>query len=150
MPIWVQWISFALAVIGSISGIWALVLNQQRTTITKRKEKERLESKKKAKLSVERTKEMGSKRMQDKFILRNIGEAEARNVKVEFYNYDRRGDGSKKQINILLDEIPSTINAGHTVKTLMMIAGNTAPPYEIVITWDDDFKNGNVIETTLN
>jgi hypothetical protein len=150
LPTWIQWVSFALSVVGSISGIYALILNHQRTTITKRKEKERLEAKKKAKFSIERTKEMGSKRMQDKFILRNIGEAEARNVKVEFYNYDRMGDGSKRQVNLLMDEIPSTINAGHTIKALMIIAGNTAPPWEVVISWDDDFKEGNVIEITLN
>ncbi len=145
-----QWVSFALSLVGSISGIYALFLNHQRTTITKRKEKERLEAKKKAKFSIERTKEIGSKRMQDKFVLSNIGEAEARNVKVIFYNYDRHGDGSRRQIKILMDTIPSTINSGHTVKALMMIAGNTAPPWDIVITWDDDFQSEHKIETTLN
>ncbi|MCQ6277318.1 hypothetical protein JMM81_20810 [Bacillus sp. V3B] len=150
MPTWVQWISFGLAIVGSMTGIWALVLNHQRTTIAKRKEKERLESKKKAKFSVDRIKEMGSKSMQDKFILQNVGEAEARNVQVEFYNYDRKGDGSKRKVNLLMDNVPSKINAGQTVKTLMMIAGSTAPPFEIVITWDDDFQDGNQFETTLN
>ncbi|MEK4406673.1 hypothetical protein MKZ26_20115 [Sporosarcina sp. FSL K6-6792] len=150
MPTWIQWVSFGLAIVGSITGIWALVLNHQRTTILRRKEKERLESKKKAKFQVDRTKEMGSKRMQDKFIIRNIGEAEARNVIIEFYNYDRFGDGSKIKSNVLSDKIPSTILAGHTIKSLMIIAGNSSPPWEIVISWDDDFKEGNVIETTLN
>ncbi|MEG8975385.1 hypothetical protein U8Y98_01565 [Priestia megaterium] len=150
MPTWVQWISFVLSVVGSASGIYALILNHQRTTITKRKEKERLDSKKKAKFSIDRTKEMGSKRMQDKFVLSNTGEAEARNVKVEFYNYDRRGDGSKKQVNALMDAIPTTINSGHTVKALMMIAAHTAPPWDVVITWEDDFQNENKLETTLN
>lgn len=150
MPTWVQWVSFGMAAVGSIFGVWAFILNFQRTTIIKRKENERLEAKKKAKFSVDRTKEMGSKRMQDKFILQNVGESEARNVVVEFYNYDRRGDGSKRKINVLMDNVPLIINAGQTVKSLMMIAGNTAPPYEIVISWDDDFKNGNQIELTMN
>lgn len=150
MPTWVQWISFGMAAIGSIFGVWAFILNYQRTTIVKRKENERLEGKKKAKFSVDRSKEMGSKRMQDKFILENVGEAEARNVQVEFYNYDRRGDGSKRKINLLMDNVPPKINAGQTVKTLMMIHMDTAPPYEIAISWDDDFKSGNKIETTLN
>ncbi|MFE4522008.1 hypothetical protein ACFRCQ_07595 [Cytobacillus firmus] len=149
MPTWVQWVSFGLALLGSITGIWALVLNQQRTTIMKRKEKERLEAKKKAKFTVDRTKEMGSKKLQDKFVLQNIGEAEARNVEIEFYNYDR--DGNKHLIDPLAGgKIPSKINAGQTVKTLMAIYMGTAPPYEIVITWDDDYKNGNKLETTLN
>lgn len=149
LPTWIQWVSFALSVVGSISGIWALVLNHQRTAITKRKEKERLEAKKKAKFSIERTKEMGSKRLQDYFIIRNNGEAEARNVKLEFYNNDR--EGNKRQIDPLGGEkVPSTIIAGHKVKILMLIHMDNSPPYEVVITWDDDFKSGNVIETTLN
>jgi hypothetical protein len=48
-----------------------------------------------------------------------------------------------------MDNVPSKINAGQTVKTLMMIAGSTAPPFEIVITWDDDCKDGNKLEVTL-
>jgi hypothetical protein len=150
MPTYIQWISFGLAVVGSITGLWALILNQQRTAILRRKEKERLEAKKKAKLKVYRTKEMGSKRMQDKFIVHNIGEAEARNVNVEFYNYDRFDDGSKRKTNVLMDKIPSTIPAGYEIKALMIIAGNSSPPWEIVISWDDDFREENTVETTLN
>ncbi|WEA43815.1 hypothetical protein [Priestia aryabhattai] len=148
MPTWVQWVSFALSIVGSISGIYALVLNHQRTTITKRKETERLEAKKKAKFSVDRTKEMGSTKMQHIFLLQNIGEAEARNVKVEFYNYDR--DGNKQEINPLADSIPSRINSGQTVKTLLLLFVDMAPPFEIVVTWEDDFQNENKLETTLN
>ncbi|WP_225230575.1 hypothetical protein [Cytobacillus stercorigallinarum] len=150
LPVWTQWISLGLAILGSITGIWALVLNQQRTTITKRIEKERLEAKKKASFQVERTKQMGSKQMQDRLLLHNIGQAEARELKVEFYNYDRFNKGEKRKINPLIDRIPSKINAGQTVNILLSIAGNTAPPYEIIITWDDDFKKGNKLETTLN
>ncbi len=139
-----------MAAIGSIFGVWAFILNFQRTAILKRKEKERLESKKKAKFSVDRTKEMGSNGMQDKFILQNIGEAEAKNVEVEFYNYDRKGDGSKRKLNLLMYNVPSKINAGQTTKTVMSITGVFAPPYEIVITWDDDFEVGNKIEYILN
>lgn len=150
LPIWVQWVTFALSVVGSISGIYALILNHQRTVITRRNESERLQAKKQANFKVDRTKEQGSKRLQDKFILENVGQAEARNVKVEFYNYDRKGDGSKRKIQPLGDKVPTRINAGQRSKLLMMIAGNTTLPYEIVITWDDDFKSGNKLETTLN
>jgi hypothetical protein len=143
-----QWVSFVLSLVGSASGIYALILNHQRTTITKRKEKERLEAKKKAKFSVDRTQEMGSKRIQNIFSLQNIGEAEARNVKVKFYNYDR--DGNKQEINPLANSLPSKINSGQTVKTLLVLFVDMAPPFEIVVTWDDDFQNENKLETTLN
>jgi hypothetical protein len=148
LPIWMQWVSFVLSLVGSASGIYALILNHQRTTITKRKEKERLEAKKKAKFSVDRTQEMGSKRIQNIFSLQNIGEAEARNVKVKFYNYDR--DGNKQEINPLANSLPSKINSGQTVKTLLVLFVDMAPPFEIVVTWDDDFQNENKLETTLN
>ncbi|WP_400244979.1 hypothetical protein AB3U99_01235 [Niallia sp. JL1B1071] len=150
MPVWTQWISLGLAILGSITGIWALVLNQQRTTITKRVEKERLEAKKKAIFQVERTKQMGSRQMQDRFLLHNIGQSEARAVQVEFYNYNRFNKGEKRKINPIIDKIPSKINGGQTVNILLSIAGNTTLPYEIIITWDDNFKNGNKLETTLN
>jgi|SRR5690625_205320 len=148
MPIWVQWVSFALAIVGSISGVYALILNHQRTSITKRKEKERLEAKKKANFIVERTKQMGSRRLQDHFLLHNNGQAEARNVKVEFYNYDREGK-RKKADPLGGDPVPSKINPQQTVNMLMILDAYNIPPFEIIITWDDDFKSGNKIETTL-
>lgn len=150
MPTWVQWVSFSLAVIGSLSGLWALVLNHQRTSILKRKEKERLEAKKKAKFHIDRTKEMGSRRGQDKFIITNVGEAEVKNVNVEFYNYDRFGDGSKKKTNVLMNKIPSNIISGQSIKENMLLSKDSSPPWELVIHWDDDFKEGNSVEITLN
>ncbi len=143
-----QWVSFVLSLVGSASGIYALVLNHQRTTITKRKEKERLEAKKKAKFSVDRTQEPGSKRMKDIFLLQNIGEAEARNVKVEFYKWDR--EGNKQEIKPLPESVPSKINSNQTVRNLMLLYADVALPFEIVVTWEDDFQNENKLETTLN
>ena len=149
MPLWVQWVSFALAIIGSASGLFALYLNHERTTIARRKENERLEAKKKAVFTVNRTKQVGSKRMQDRFLLNNNGQAEARNIEVHFYNYDWNKD--RREINPLGGEkVPSKINPGHTINMQMVIYKGTAPPYEIVITWDDDFQSGNRLETTLN
>lgn len=145
MPIWVQWVSFALAVVGSISGLYALYLNHERTSIARRQEDERLEAKKKATFNVERKKEAGSKRMQDRFLLHNNGQAEARNVDVRFYAYDSKGN--RKRIDPLGGgKVAKNINAGHTVNKLMV----TAQTLEIEITWDDDFKNGNKLDTTLN
>ncbi|MDE4086185.1 hypothetical protein PO902_14150 [Planococcus maritimus] len=149
MPIWVQWVSFLIAIVGASSGLYALFLNHQRTTIVVRAEKERLEKKNKAKFSISRIKAQGSKRLQDKFVLQNVGEAEARNIKVDFFNTNRLGDGSKRKISLLMEDVPSRMNAGQTNEFLMGIHGGTAPPWEIVITWDDDFKEGNILETTL-
>jgi len=150
LPIWTQWISLVLAIVGSITGVWALVLNQQRTNRTKRQETERLEAKKKASFQVERIKEMGSKRMQDKFVLSNMGEATAKNVEVKFFN-DNLLSGMKKQsIQPLMDRIPTTINSKQEIKCQLLIANNTTLPYEIIITWDDDFKENNKLKTTLN
>lgn len=96
-------------------------------------------------------KEPESKRMKDMFVLHNSGQAEARNVEIEFHNYNRIGDGSKRKVNsVLADRVPSTINAGQKSRILMMIAANTASPWEVIVKWDDDFKEGNVIKTTLN
>lgn len=149
MPTWVQWVSFGLACIGSIFGVWAFILNYQRTAIIKRNEKERLEKKKKAKFSIDRIKEMGSKQMQDKFVISNIGEADARNVEVKFLNTDR-GSTEKKEVNPLNENVPSKIVAGQTVKVLMSIYMGNTPPYDVIITWDDDFEAGNKIEFILN
>lgn len=150
MPTWVQWVSFGMAAVGSIFGVWAFILNYQRTTIVKRREKERLESRKKARFSVDRMKEMGTKNMQDKFVLKNIGESEARNVEVEFFNYERRGEKLRQKINPLMDDIPEKINSDQMIKALMIITGSTAPPFEIIITWDDDFSDGNKIDLIIN
>ncbi|MGP4073978.1 hypothetical protein ACTWQB_15730 [Piscibacillus sp. B03] len=149
MPIWVQWVSFAFAVVGFCSGLYALYLNHERTTIVRRQEKERLEEKKKAKFKVDTGEKMGSKRIQKRFLLTNVGQAEARNVQVEFYNYDR--EKNRKKCDPLAGEsVPSTINSGQTVDMLLVADMLNAPPYDIVITWEDDNKSDNIINTTLN
>ncbi|PRS16535.1 hypothetical protein C6W27_09035 [Bacillus paralicheniformis] len=150
MPNWVQWISFGLSIIGSVFGVWAFILNYQRTAIIKRKEKERLDDKKKASFTIDRTQDIGRRNMLDKFVLHNNGQAEARNVQVEIYNYDRKGDGSKRKIQPLQEKVPTKINANQEVRILISIAGNTALPWEVVVTWDDDYQEGNKIEATLN
>lgn len=149
MPVWVQWVSFVLAVVGSLSGLIALYLNFQRTTITKRIEKERLETKKKAKFRMDRAKEMLGRGMQDYFHLRNFGENEARNVKVKFYKENKDKD-DRREVFPLYSEIPSAINSGQTAKAILVLQGGRNVPFEVVITWEDDFKSENELKEILN
>jgi hypothetical protein len=149
MPVWIQWVTFSLAIISLLMSSYALKLNHDRTSIIKRKEKERLEKRKKAKFSIERTKQMGSKRLQDIFVLTNEGESEARNVNVTLFNKDR-DNGETKECKVLMDRVPELILSGQAVKVLMAIHGGTAGPWEVVIKWDDDFEDNREHRVILN
>ncbi|NAP00116.1 hypothetical protein FRY77_29480 [Halomonas sp. MG34] len=149
MPVWVQWVSFGIAVIGAISGLYALWLNHKRTKITLNHEKERQEEKKKASFKISITKQPGRTRMQDKFILTNTGQAIANNVSVEFYS-DRRGTDGKQKVNPLIAEVPKTINPGQEVNIIMLLHAGAMPPFEVRIYWDDEFEQGNIKTEILN
>lgn len=150
MPIWAQWVSFTIAIIGAISGLYALWLNYKRTKIQINREKERLENKKKAIFKISRTKQQGSKSMQDRFLLANIGEAAAYNVSIEFHSWNRMKTEKRKVNPILFNEIPENINAGQELNLLMIISKDTSPPFEVKIYWDDDNKQGNEKTEILN
>jgi hypothetical protein len=152
MPIWVQWVSLALAVVGSITGIYALILNHQRTTIIKRKEKERLEAKKKAKLIIQQTSDMSEKKIRRNFIvIRNDGQADARNVSLQFYKVNDQSGKRQRIVPLLGEIIPSRIAETQELKVQYFYTKDKVPlPWELEITWDDDFNSGNKIETTIN
>lgn len=143
LPTWVQWFSFILSIIGSFSGIYALFLNHQRTTIAKRKENERLEEKKKAKIRLEKTKQMGSQKMKDVLIIKNEGKAAAEQLYIRWEN-------KYGEINPLVGKMPVKIDGGDSITFNMMIYAGTAPPYKVRVTWDDESQEGNVYETTIN
>ncbi|MQR86401.1 hypothetical protein GFV16_10800 [Bacillus megaterium] len=151
MPTWVQWVSFILSLVGSISGVYALVLNHQRTTITKRQEKERIDSKKKAKFSVELISEVDEILTMRRFlILKNNGQADARNVKVKVDFYHRPPNVSDEEVQILRGYIPQKINADQIIKSALELRLDILPPFLINVTWEDDFQNENTFETTLS
>lgn len=149
MPVWVQWVSFALAVVGSLSGLFALYLNFQRTTITKRVERERLEAKKKAKFRIEHGREVFGSGQEKVFYLHNFGENDAKNVVVKFYKEDENRV-IKREVSPLYSKIPETINSGQKVKSVMGVDGKMNFPFTVVITWDDDFTNENELEEILS
>lgn len=144
MPVWVQWISFSLAIVGSISGIYALYLNYQRTVIVKRKENERLESKKKAKFKIERVLERDGKGSHSVLYLQNFGESGAKNVKVKFYK------GNDQEVFPLYSPLPTTINAGQKARAVLGLHKSVNVPFEVLITWDDDYKVENELKETLS
>jgi hypothetical protein len=141
MPTWIQYISFALAVIGSFAGIYALILNHQRTTIVKQNEKERLESMKKAIIRVERTKEKTGKVPDDLLILRNTGQAVAKNISVRASN--------NVNVNDVFNPFPKQIYSGDSKAVEFFIYGDTPIPFDLIITWDDDFQKNNTYELTI-
>src|SRR5699024_12637566 len=93
---------------------------------------------------------MGSKRMQDKFVLSNMGEATAKNVEVKFFN-DNLLSGMKKQsIKPLMDRIPTKINSKKEIKCKLLINNNTQMPNEFIITCVNYYKMNYNIKNTIN
>ncbi|QHT45571.1 hypothetical protein M662_03260 [Bacillus sp. SB49] len=157
MPVWMQVISFILSIVGTVFGGYALVLNHQRTKITKTKENERLTNKRKASFAISRDKEIRVKRDRDVFILKNTGEAEARNLTISFYIHSEKGksinsstpENEKTLVNVLLHKIPDKINSNQVTKTTMIMHAGQAPPFEVVLKWEDDHSSKNELKEIL-
>jgi hypothetical protein len=122
---------------------YALYLNWRRTSITIREDKEKQLEKKKEKIRVERTKQMGGTKLKDVLVIKNKGKAPAKNISIRFEN--RQGE-----TNPIFSEVPSTLSGGDSVSVDMIIHKGTAPPYNVTITWDDEYKIGNIYETLVN
>ncbi|WP_309089928.1 hypothetical protein [Domibacillus sp.] len=76
-------------------------------------------------------------------MVKNEGKATAKNVTITWKN--RKGE-----VNPLFDRVPITIGGGDTSKVAIGIHSGTAPPWEVVITWDDENQTNNVYEIHMN
>jgi len=136
-------IAIILSLISFVFSGVALFFNYQRTTIAVKENKEKQVEKKKAKIRIERTKQMGSKKMKDVLIIRNEGKATAENISIRWEN--RHGE-----INPLIGQVPTTLGGGDSINVSMIIHAGTAPPYNVKITWDDEIQKENIYEITIN
>lgn len=136
-------IAIILSLTSFVMSGYALYLNRQRTAITVRNDKEQQIEKKKAKIRIERVKEQGLKRLNDILLVKNEGKATATNIEIKWRN--RNGE-----VNPVFDKVPSTIVGGDTAKCSMGIHNGTAPPWEVIITWDDENQTNNVYEIHMN
>jgi hypothetical protein len=125
-----------------MSGI-ALFFNYQRTSIAVKENKAKQLEKKKAKIRIERTKVMGSKQLKDVLIIRNEGKATAENILIRLEN-------KNGEVNPLYGAVPTTLGGGDSVKIDMYMDFETAPPYNVTITWDDENQKGNIYKTIIN
>ncbi|WP_419872768.1 hypothetical protein [Candidatus Pristimantibacillus sp. PTI5] len=136
-------IAIIISLASFIISVFALLLNFQRTRIAVREDKDKQNQKKKANLKLDRTKEPGSKRLNDVLIITNDGKGKATNISLTFVNRDG-------QINPLFGELPTVLQGESSVKIGMTIHGGTAPPWDITVSWDDDFELGNNYTTKMN
>lgn len=149
MPTWIQWVTFALGLIGSVSGLYALYLNHERTKIAKRKEKERLESKKKANLIIRREKVMGSTKLKDVLVISNNGSATAENITLRFITTNPRMKGTEV-FPLYNEEIPTSLRTGEERQMNLLIHGGCPVPFEVTVTWSDDYKSDNTYVTLIS
>jgi len=77
--------------------------------------------------------------------LTNLGEAEARNVRV-------RLDGvpiTEHHAAVQGDYLPSLVGPGSEISCLLGISFDCAPPFKVEVEWDDDSGTHRVYRTTL-
>lgn len=123
----------------------ALLISFKRYRIAAVVEKDRKEEKKKAKLRPELIKEMGSKRMKDVLRIVNEGKADAREINITINDIN-----IKEFPHAHIEEMPiKSIGAGSDFKILLIIFDNVRFPWEIKITWKDDFGNNRSYTTSV-
>ncbi|MGG3573252.1 hypothetical protein ABES80_12320 [Bacillus gobiensis] len=147
MPVWVQWMTFVIAIIGACTGLCSLYFNFKNTRIAMTKENERIEKKNKANVIVEKTYELSSKgRKKDMLAFSNTGEAVAEDITLEIYAVNNSLVDIEKYIGIY----PTKLNPSETFKIQFVFDMLTPPPWKITITWKDDYQENNTYETTLS
>lgn len=123
----------------------ALWISFKRYNIAAVVEKDRKEDKKKAKLRPEIIKEMGSKRMKDVLRIVNEGKAEAREINISI-----NGQEISKFPHAYVDQMPiKSIGSGSEYKILLAIHDQTNFPWEVEISWKDDYAENRTYKTTV-
>lgn len=112
--------------------------------IQKRQEKERIEESKKAKLTAE-LEPMTAK--YSPLIIRNIGKAEARNVRVSLSKHDLDHKGP---FEFIASECAVVLRVVHRTTSIgREFHGYATDPFVATLTWDDDLGKDHSCPTTL-
>jgi hypothetical protein len=138
-------VALVFSIVSLLFSAIALFLSYKRTSIASKVEKDRQNDKKKAKLLPIITKEMGSQRLKDVLIIKNEGKSEARDIEIEINGLKLNQFPHIRSDN----EVISRIGAGSEFKFLLIIYDQVQFPWDIKITWNDDYKTNVTYETTI-
>ena len=84
-------------------------------------------------------------RNSERLYIVNSGQAEARNIRVEL---DAK-PLAEHPAAVSNDHMPRAVGANNDISCFLAIRSGITPPFDVKITWDDDYAEGRSYSTTL-